>query len=177
MGKILLIEPQKILRQAIGLALFPDHEVKVEEDIARDIGSSKDYDLLIVDGAALRESNRLTPEAIRVIQSCKTPTLWLEEDPASHTIKRDKLVVLKKPIERETFQSALNGLLPSPAQSRERSGSLVAAAGKGSAAKAAARKKPGEASDQSAFQFIDLVDVVEEEPPSKQRKKSPRKSK
>lgn len=175
MGKILLIEPQKILRQAIGLALFPDHEVKVEEDIARDIGSSKDYDLLIVDGAALRESNRLTPEAIRVIQSCKTPTLWLEEDPASHMIKREKLVVLKKPIERETFQSALNGLLPSPAQSRERRGSLVAAAGKGSAA--AARKKPGEASDQSAFQFIDLVDVVEEEPPSKQRKKSPRKSK
>ena len=172
MGKILLIEPQKILRQAIGLSLFPDHEVKVEEEIAKDVGSSKDYDLLIIDGAALRESNRLTPEAIRVIQSCKTPTLWLEEDPASHTIKRDKLVVVQKPVERETFQAALAGLLSSSGLSRERSGLIVADTFKGSA-----KKKRSEATQQPGFQFIDLVDVVEEQPPPKQRKKAPRKSK
>ena len=177
MGKILLIEPQKILRQAISLSLFPDYEVKVEEDIARDIGSFRNYDLLIVDGAALRESNRLTPEAIRLIQGCKIPTLWLEDDTASHTLKRDKLVVVKKPIEKKTFQSALAGLLSPRAPSKEQRISVAAAPSKESVPKAAPKKKGGAASEQSAFQFIDLVDVVEEQPPPKQGKKSRRKSK
>ncbi|TAJ98802.1 hypothetical protein EPO44_10975 [bacterium] len=177
MGKILLIEPQKILQQAISLSLFPEHEVRVENDIASGVGSFKDYDLLIVDGAALRESNRLSPEAVRIIQSCKTPTLWLEEDPAAQAPKREKFVVVKKPIEKETLQSALAGLLSPRAPSSERRRSAAAAPSKESVSKAAPKKKGGEISEQSAFQFIDLVDAVEEEPPPMQRKKGRKKSK
>lgn len=177
MGKILLVEPQKILQQAIILSLFPEHEVRVEDDVASSVGSFKDYDLLIFDGAELRERHQLTPEVVRAVQGCKTPTLWLEEDPVSQAPKREKFVVVKKPIEKEAFRSALAGFLSPRAPSSERKSSAAAAPSKESVPKAAPKKKGGETSEQSAFQFIDLVDVVEEEPPPKQGKKSRRKSK
>ena len=177
MGKILLIEPQKILRQAISLSLFPDYEVKVGDDIASNVGSFKEYDLLIVDAAALRESRDLTPEAVRAIQGCKTPTLWLEEEATSQTLKRDKLIVLKKPIEKESFHSALTGLLSSGDLSGERTNSFVPSTAEGRVAKGELKKRRARASEQPALQFIDLVDVVEEQSPPKQGKKAPRKSK
>ncbi len=153
MGKILLIEPSKILRQAIALSLFPEHEVQVEEGIsASGVGSLKDYDLLIVDGAALRESDQLTPEITRAIQGCKIPTLWLEEDESSRPPKREKLLIVKKPIEKEPFQSALAGLLSPQSVSRK-------------------------APQQEKFEFIDLVDVVEEPTLTRQGRKAPRKPK
>lgn len=178
MGKILLIEPHKILQQAISLSLFPEHEVQVEEGIGvSGIGSLKDYDLLIVDGAALWESDQLTPEVTRAIQGCKTPTLWLEEDEFSHPPKREKLVIVKKPIEREAFQSALAGLLSPPSSSGKRISSFVAAGPKTDRPKGGPKKRRAETPRQATFQFIDLVDVVEEEPPPRQGRKAPRKSK
>ena len=173
MGKVFLIEPLKVLRQAITLFLFPEHDVTGKGDIgASEVAGFKDYDLLIVDAAALRERNSLTPDIIRAIQGCKTPTVWLEEDPSSHTVKREKLVIVKKPIEKEPFQLAVAALLSPPGHARERIGSLVAATSKGTA-----KKGSGETSEQSAFRFIDLVDVVDDKPPPKQGKKAPRKSK
>lgn len=173
MGKVFLIEPLKVLRQAITLSLFPEHDVMGKDDIgASEVAGFQDYDLLIVDAAALRERNRLTPDIIRAIQGCKTPTVWLEEDPSSHTVKREKLVIVKKPIEKEPFQLAVAGLLSPPGHAKERIGSLVAATSKGTA-----KKGSGETSEQSDFRFIDLVDVVDDKPPPKQGKKAPRKSK
>ncbi|MGH7770659.1 MAG: hypothetical protein ACREQA_00305 [Candidatus Binatia bacterium] len=171
MGKILLIEPHRILRQAISLFLFPEHEVQVQEDIgASGAGSLSDYDLLIVDGAELRERNKLTPEVTRAIQGCKIPTLWLEEDESSHPPKREKLSVVKRPIEKEAFQSALVGLLSPQSISRGRTT-------KPAQPKEGAKKTHVEEPEQETFQFIDLVDIVEEQPPPGQGKKAPRKSK
>ncbi|MBI2989260.1 MAG: hypothetical protein HYY45_21055 [Deltaproteobacteria bacterium] len=176
MGKVLLIEPQRILQQAISLSLFPEYEVKIEDDIGSALRAVKDYDLLIVDGAALQERSQLTPDVIRSVQGCKTPTLWLEEETASQTPKRDKLVVIKKPVEKEKFESALAGLL-SPVPSREPGVSATARPVKGSAPRGVPKKQAAETSGQPSFQFIDLVDVVEEQLPPKQGKKTSRKSK
>ncbi len=178
MGKILLIEPSKILRQAIALSLFPEHEVQVEEGIsASGVGSLKDYDLLIVDGAALRESDQLTPEITRAIQGCKIPTLWLEEDESARPPKREKLLIVKKPIEKEPFQSALAGLLSPQSVSRKAPGSLVSVSGEAKRPKVAAKKSRAEAPQQEKFEFIDLVDVVEEPTLTRQGRKAPRKPK
>jgi len=173
MGKVFLIEPLKVLRQAITLSLFPEHDVMAEGDIgASEAARFKDYDLLIVDAAALRERNQLTPEIVRAIQGCKTPTVWLEEDPSSHSVKREKLVIVKKPIEKEPFQLAVAALLSPPGHARERIGPLVAATSKGTA-----KKEREEPSEQPDFRLIDLVDVVDDNPPPKQGKKAPGKSK
>lgn len=165
MGRVLLIEPQRLLRQAISLALFPEHEVRAEDAAsASTVGSFKEYDLLIVDGAALRDKEELTPDLAQAVKDCKVPTLWLEEDEPPQLPKREKLLVLKKPIEREAFQSALAALL----QPRGAQGSAGGSKGK---------REPPKAPRQATFEFIDLVDVVEEGPPAKEKKRSPRKSK
>lgn len=178
MSKILLIEPHKILRRAISLSLSPGHEVHVEESLsASGVGSLKEYDLLIVDGAALRENDQLTPEVVRAIQDCRTPTLWLEGEESSGFPKRDKLLIMRKPIEKEAFQSALDGFLSSQITPKERADSL----GDGSASpdkrKGGVKKRSTEPSQQADFGFIDLVDVVEEQPSPRQGKKAPRKPK
>jgi hypothetical protein len=176
MGKILLIEPYKILRQAISLSLFPEHEVLAQENIDA-IASLKEYDLLIVDGAALRDSNRLTPALVRAIQSCKIPVLWLEDDDGSKPPKRENLLMVRKPIEREAFQSALSGLLSAQTAPKEKVTAPPGAPAGDGAIKRPARKRRAQGPQQATFQFIDLVDVVEEQPETKPGEKAPRKSK
>lgn len=175
MGKILLIEPQRMLRQAISLYLFPEHEVQSEEGATGSLaGSFKDYDLLIVDGAALRENDELTPELKRAIQACKTPTLWLEEDKPGQSFKREKLLVVRKPIEREAFQSAVASFLAPSTSPKRRAWLTAARESKADAPKQESEKTAGESPQQEAFQFIDLVDVVEEQPQPKPRRKPPK---
>ena len=143
MAKVLLIAPPKILRHAITLALFPEHEVYAEESLkAERTGSLKDYDLLIVDGASVPQDGQLTAELTRAIHNSKTPTLWLEEEGSSNPPKREKLMILKKPVEKDAFQAAVDRLLSPEVPPRKRQGSP-----------------------------IELVDVVEEAPASRQKPK------
>ena len=178
MGKIVLIEPHRVLQQAMALSLSAEHEVEVEDAVsAAGIGSLKGIDLLIVDASALRERNQLSPEVARAIQSCPVPTLWLEENESSRPPKRDKLAVVMKPIESEAFHSALAGLLSLSAPARERGKVSVSGRQKAEAGKEVKKGQRGEAARQEAFQFIDLVDVVNERRKSKRQGKARRKSK
>lgn len=178
MSKVLLVEPQKILRQAISLALFSQHEVHVEEGLgASQLAVLKDYDLLIIDGAVLREGKQLTPEITRAIQGCKTPTLWLEDEAASQTPKREKLLVVRKPIEREPFQTAVEDLLSGKTSPRKEAGPAAATSAKPETSKRETRKRAAASPQQASFEFIDLVDVVEEKSSPKPEKKPTRKSK
>jgi hypothetical protein len=174
MGKILLIEPYRILRQAVSLSLFPEHEVQMEESLsASGIGSLKDYDLLIVDGAALREREQLNPEVTSAIQGCKIPTLWLEDSESSLAPKHEKLIIIKKPIEKEAFGSALAGFLSTQAAAKEWKSPLGSETPKAESGKRTSKKRGAESSQ---LELIDLVDVVEEEAPPKQGRITPRKS-
>ncbi|MFQ5682012.1 MAG: hypothetical protein ACE5HC_01960 [Candidatus Binatia bacterium] len=178
MGKILLIEPQKILRQAITLSLHPEHEVEAGDNfVSARSRALEGYDLLIVDGAALRENDQLTAEFSRAIRKCKTPTLWLEDKETSHLPTGGKLIVMKKPIDREVFQSALGRLISSQRVSRKTSRSSAKGGTKGEKPEVVHKKKTEGASPQEAFQFIDLVDVVQEQPVSSEKKTPPKKSK
>lgn len=163
MGKVLLFEPDRILKQAISLFLFSHHEVQDEASSqATDINSLMEYDLLIVDGSALREKNQLTKEFTRTIQRCGTSTLWLEEDESQRPFKREKLLFVKKPIERETFLSALNSLLSPKTLKKAGAGGIVS------------RERKGQ--KQKETEPIELLDVVDEQPLPKQSRKQTRKS-
>ena len=176
MGRVLLIEPQKILQRAVSLALFPEHEVQVEENWGSlKSGSLGEYDLLIIDGGALREGRQLTPEVVRAIQACEIPTLWLEEDESSQQPpKREKIILVKKPIERKAFQSAVSHLFSPQAASRKRGGSPAAPGSKSQTSSPGTKKAAPKVPQQSTFDFIDLVDVIEEETPPERQEKSPR---
>jgi hypothetical protein len=179
MSKILLIEPHRLLRQAITLSLFPDHEVDLPEK-AKGSGmeSLDDYDLIVVDGAALRESGQLSAELSRALQSSRTPMIWLEEDEDPRPVKRENLVVVKKPVERELFQSAVNNFL-SPTQSGhgDKSATRTAAQRTEETAGKAGKKARAEDPQQPTLQFIELVDVVEDETDLKPERKGSKQQK
>ena len=77
MSRILVVEPRNILRQAIGLALFPDHEVQMAAWLSDSHATvAQEFDLVIVDAAASRATNTLNSQLIRAVQSWKVPTKW-----------------------------------------------------------------------------------------------------
>ena len=58
MGKILVVEPYKILQRAIALSFFPEHQVEVTEEIPdRSAIEQRSYDVAIIDAGALREKS------------------------------------------------------------------------------------------------------------------------
>lgn len=162
MGRILLIGPNRILNQAVSLYLFPQHDVQVKSNLEEiDPKALQEYDLLIVDAptGADGKSGTALP---RSIQKLKTPTLWLEGDGSTPPAKREGLLSLKMPIEREAFQKALDALLCSDKPGKEQRGFQ----GSGDAGGQTPEKRGGRRgakSPQGDTQFIDLVDFVEEE--------------
>ncbi|MBI4527969.1 MAG: hypothetical protein HY695_29590 [Deltaproteobacteria bacterium] len=170
MGKILLIEPQNILRHAITLFLFPEHQVRAQEQVSvSEIGSFQDCDLLIVDAAALRENNQLSPDLARALQSCRIPTVWLDEDDSVEVPGDDRLVKLKRPLERQAFQAAISKLLSPERASGEPARSDGVEPGSTALSKVTAGRA-GQTGD-GAPQPIELVDVVEQEATSKDERK------
>jgi len=168
MGKILLIEPHRVLQQAIALSLFPGHDVRVEDGAGASTAAVLDgMDLVIVDAAALRASGRLSPELARSIQGSSIPTLWIDENESADPPKRDKLAVVMTPIENAAFQSALADLLAysSPQQERKK----AALSGEQKAQK-------GKSKVKTEGEPIELVEIVEEES-SAENSETPKKSK
>ncbi|MGH7769253.1 MAG: hypothetical protein ACREQP_17555, partial [Candidatus Binatia bacterium] len=92
------------------------------------------------------------------IESSSIPTVWIDDDGSSRPPTRDNLAVVLKPIESGALQTALAGLLTPASARKER---------KTPTRKAKAGREP---------ELIDLVEVVEEEPPSGDRQ-SPEKPK
>jgi len=162
MGKILLISPKKILRQAVSLYLFPQHDVQVKSDLEEiDPKALQEYDLLIVDAPAGADGKSDT-EVTRSIQKLKTPTLWLEEAGSTPPPKRERILSLKMPIEREAFQKALDSLLSTNKPGKEKSGSQGGGGAGGQTPKKRGVGKEAK-SPEGETKFIDLVDIVEEE--------------
>jgi DNA-binding response OmpR family regulator len=161
MSKILLIEPERILKQAITLFLFPEHEVEETSSQSADSSTLKEYDLLIIDGSALRDRNHLTQEFTRTVQGSDTPTVWLGEDESSLPFAREKLLFIKKPIEREEFLAAMDSLI-SPETPRK-------SGGDGSGPRDGQKQTKGEQKDA---QFIELEDVVSMKAPPRESKNS-----
>lgn len=163
MEKILLIEPQSILRQAVSLFLFPEYEVQVREAItAVQVESLPECDLFIIDASALREKGQLPPELMRAIEVCKIPALWLQENGSPEPPNRAKLATVKKPIEREALESAVADLLSHNRAAKGNVNSSAAKSAEGKKAIGTRYEGRAESSSQGGLEFIELVDAVEE---------------
>ena len=166
MSRILLIEPDRMLRHALTIGLFPDHQVEAASAVPE--AAAKDWDLLIVDAGALQERNLLSACERERLQKLQLPLLWFGPDGALLESDRDRWRRLQAPLTNEILRRALAQCL----------GASVAAT-KGIVEQAAqspvetppitppkARKKkntvPPELSDGK--KFIELVEIVEDEP-------------
>jgi len=161
MSKILVVEPWKMLQQAMAQILIPEHQIRLSAALPLGEDSSlKEYDVVIVDAAALREKNILGSHEVSILLNSGIPTIWIEENDVEIAPKEGKVLVVKRPIERKAIFLAVGKCLE-----------LVQAAESGenfaqrNADKVAAKSQPEEQKSESVVEgahLIDLVDVIEE---------------
>ena len=153
MSKILVVEPHRMLQQAIVLALFPEHEVKSASALPEP-SELEDFAAVIVDAESLGEPGEESASAIRAVHGWKIPTLWVQGPSNGPAPQREKLVVLKTPIEREVLLSALAECLGTASKQtrlEKPAGSVRAKDSRAGAAAAA-----------GGPEVIELLEVVEE---------------
>ena len=174
MSKILVVEPRKILQQAIRLALCPDHEVQLDASLS-DIEPSaiKNFDLAIIDAVALREVNVPSTQLLSAVQGWNIPKIWIDEAERVQAPSRSKVMVLTKPIQKETLQSAVATCLGASLSSKQNGTNRLSV-------KRTTGSIGTTASDSGttpAATIIELVDVVEESPERKKRSRQQRRTK
>jgi hypothetical protein len=172
MSRILVVEPRNILRQAISLALFPDHEVQTATFLSEsNVAVAKEFDLVIIDSAALRETSNSSSQLMRTVQGWKVPTIWIDDTGGGHTPAYDQRVVLTRPIQKDTLQSAVAKCLD--VLSSKQNGTAGILAKERMATKEASTVA---VSQVTGSQVIELVDVVAEPPGRKKTKKQQTKT-
>jgi hypothetical protein len=159
MSAILVIEPRKILQHATAVALFPEHEARMFETVP-EAGEIEEFAAVIVDAAALREASGLSAQALRAMETWKAPMVWVDGDPPLPP-KRDKLVIVKRPVSRQAIRAALAECLAQEFETGGGAGNST----RDNAAAATVKER----------NVIELVDVVEEAAARKQSKSERKK--
>ncbi len=158
MSHILLVEPDKMLRQAFALALFPEYQIVRAVD-AIPATVSSDCDLMIVDGATLRASAALTDQGLRAAASSGLPLIWIDDRSIAPVLKRNRVVRLSPPVVQGALREALAQCLESAVGlSRGTISAEILATEARARAQAPTGKKVVAPKHEN---FIELVDVVE----------------
>jgi hypothetical protein len=172
MSRILVVEPRNILRQAISLALFPDHEVQTATFLSdNNVAGVKEFDLVIIDSGALGETSNSSRQLIRTVQGWKVPTIWIDDTGGGQAHAHDQLV-LRRPIQKEALQSVVAKCL-GMSSSKQNGITSIAMKERMTTKKARTVAAP-EVTDP---QVIELVDVVAEPPARRKSKKQQTKTK
>ncbi|HXG50777.1 MAG TPA: hypothetical protein VNN77_05125 [candidate division Zixibacteria bacterium] len=151
MSRILVIEPDAMLRYAIASCLAAEHDAHTASALPADREAFGGYDAVIVGAGALREPE--LGERLRPAIPEHVPVIWVGDARTGNAPGPDQAVVLEKPLDREHLLSAVARALAS----REKTG------GPGSAAE---RREKEE--------IIELVEVVEEAGSGSQRGRRPK---
>ena len=106
MSKILVVEPHRMLQQAIALALFPEHVVKIASAIPES-SELTGFDAVIVDLGPLGEPDGAFAQGVRAVQSWKVPTVWVQGSSHEPTPQRENLIPIIAPIEKDVLLSVL----------------------------------------------------------------------
>jgi hypothetical protein len=178
MSRILVVEPQKILQQAIILSLFPEHDVRMSVDFAENTtAADRDFDLAIIDAAALREGNALSEPLLAMVQNWHLPTIWIQDGGGPPIPSGGRIVALERPLQKHALQLAIVECLTTASTSKpNRPG--VSDKGTPLLSKATTNEtRKAAPSELSASRIIELVDVVEEESERKTNKTRQRKTK
>ena len=110
MSKILVIEPYKILRHAFAVALSNVRQVEIVAAFP-EAGLVSGADVVIVDGAALRQQNSLTEKRIRIIERRKLPTIWIDFDGETAMPGNDAFRRFKWPVEKDALRKTVTEYL------------------------------------------------------------------
>jgi DNA-binding NtrC family response regulator len=161
MTRILVIEPSKMLQQALAIALSIEYQVQFMDSFPDPVALTA-VEAVIVDAAMLRDRNGLTAREVRAAQGWKVPTVWIDGTAALPAPVRKNLVQLKPPVRKDELHKALADCLGVAAGSKQKPN--AAAVPTETPAKSRAKKsKEAIATGPSAEAFIELLEVVEVE--------------
>jgi hypothetical protein len=175
MARILLVEPYRILQQAIAVSLGRDYQVQVRESLpATELNNLKDCDVLVLDASSLEEKDLLTAELLRALASCEKPLLWLEDEHSLAPPRAEKFTVLKKPLQERALREAVESLLVSHQDRRPKEAEETSSSHDGPVGGEDKNKKAPGDFQQSSSDLIDLVEVIGE--PAAENRRGPRKT-
>jgi hypothetical protein len=160
MNTILVIQPHKMLQHAIALSLFPQYQTRMTPVIP-DSGEIKDVAAVIIDAASLRETDGLTAQAMASLEGWKGPMIWIDSGESLLVPTRERLVVVKRPIGRESLQKAMAECLGESSKTVRNGGAPAPDREERSTAQAVGNEKIAKA------EVIELVDVVQDAPKRK----------
>jgi len=158
-----VIQPHRMLQQAIALALFTEHDVQMSAAIPESLERDQ-FDAVIVDAASLRETTGISDEAMRRIRDWHLPTIWIGDKQSAEVSKWERLVMMERPIAKEGLHSALAECLGVSAGSHSN--------GVASTPEPVTKRISKKAVEENEIQsgatadpgIIELVDIIEEEP-------------
>jgi hypothetical protein len=160
MSTILFINGHRMLQQAVAVSLFPEHEVRVADTIP-DPTAIGEVDVVIIDAASLEEGDGNIAQAARELPKGNVPLIWIEGPDSSPAPQRDKLVVVKTPVQKNALHAAVAELL-SWSTGRPVSETPGGQSG-GTSSKAVVEAKPADPAETPGDKkVIELLDVVEE---------------
>ena len=160
MTKVLLIEPDRMLRQAFTVALFPEFQIQVAD--ALPAAPPKDVDALIVDAAAFKEREPESAPRIPAVADWHLPIIWIDGDQPAQVANPARCTRLNWPVAKETLRRALVQCLNATVTGKSAGGVSAEAAKAAPRPKRKTKKATDKATGESG-NFIELVDVVEEE--------------
>jgi hypothetical protein len=162
MSRLLVIEPNLMMRYGLAVALIPDHLAQFVDALPA-APALESVDGIIVDAAMLRQGARLTEVDLQAVDSWKVPTVWIDDLEPVSTPERVNWVTLKMPVQRERLLKAVfdcvNPASPSTAAAK-RVESRTALPAKTRAKKTKAAVSPA----AGGADVIELVEVVDDEP-------------
>jgi hypothetical protein len=160
MSRLIVIEPNLMLRYAVAAALTPDHSMQFFDSLPES-SALAEVDALIVDAATLRLAEKPPRFDFKAIERWQVPTVWIDDMEMSVPAARADWVNLKPPLQRDQLLKALFECLNPPG--------APPAARKPEPRAATAAKARGKKSDESAAappaadNIIELIEVVEDE--------------
>jgi hypothetical protein len=158
-----------MLQQAFATALPFTHKVRLMETLP-ETSAIKDFDVVIIDTAALMDKADLAARELCAVQSWKVPTIWIENDGGVKAPSGDRLVTLAMPVQKDALLKALAACLAVSSEEESQAAPARAKAMAKPVAKDAKKAKEPIAAVPAATKpaIIELVEVVEEAPAAKE---------
>lgn len=162
MSRLLVIEPNMMLRYGLAVALTPDHLPQFAEALP-EASALKNVDGVIVDAAALRQGAKPIPADPKKVDRWRVPTVWIDDRELISPPDRVDWVNVKMPVQRDRLLKALFDCLNPATDSTAAARKVEANAATPAKARAKKTKEPM-TSALASPNVIELIEVVEDAP-------------
>lgn len=162
MSRILVVEPFKMLQQALAFALASEHEIHMTDRMPSD-DFDRDVDVAIIDGAVMSAEKNESAERARR-SGWHIPIVWLGSESPPAQMTSGPLVRLEPPFERDSLRRSLAEVLPTHAGIQKDLGNALAKAARAPKEKIAETPQRAGTDEGDKRAIIELTEVIEARP-------------